>query len=208
MSAIIMAQNGMLVAVRAKEATPGLLSIEGLTAGTAGVLITSFSQSDNVAHQVTQTIGGPEYIFVFGDMLQDLSIGIVMYPKGCAGSVDSALAAWKFYSDKRLRPGSVQIVNLTFAGLTLRGLVVGLRTDADASTGTQVIRGTLILKGWAVTETSPSSRRGGSGSSAAPASGGTAPSPGPISHGTGGRAPPSGGFGGSAQPAPAGPVQA
>ena len=153
MSAIIRAQNGYLIAIRAKEGvTPGVITVDGLSSQTTGVLFTSFSQTDSVAHQVSQTIGGPEYIFVFGDMLQDLSIGLVMYPRGCESNANSVLAAWKFYAEKRLRPGAVPIVNLTFAGINLRGLVVGFRANADTSGGAQVVHGNLILKGWAVTE--------------------------------------------------------
>lgn len=160
MSVIILPsdQAGVLITIRSTKPTPGLLTIEGLTGEAASVLVTSINLTARVAQQSLPTIGGPEYIYVFGDMLQDISVGLVVYAKPCPGQPggSSFMTAWRFYSQNRLTPGKVDTVTLNFGGLSLRGLVIGFQVSAEAEAGSAVIRGTLLLKGWAPTENQPS----------------------------------------------------
>lgn len=157
-AAVLVPMNGNLVAVRtAKGAVvvPGVVTVAGLNDKTssAEVLVVGYRSNAEVAQQTVQSIGGPEYIFVFGDKLGDISIGIIMYPGSCGTDGNSAqfntyLKAWQFYTKNRMQPTKTTPVSLSFAGVSFSGLVTGFQSDADANQGYSVIHGNLMLKGW------------------------------------------------------------
>jgi hypothetical protein len=170
---IIVPRQGTLVAVRSEKATPGFLTVEGLKDTSQDILLTSFTQKAQVAHQVVQTIGGPEYLYVFGDMLQDLQVGVVVYAKSCEGSTAASyLKSWEYYTKNRLQPGKVQRLSISFAGVNLQGLLVGFSTQASVGGGFSVIQGTLSLRGWHVTASNGSNGASGTAPSSAGGGGG------------------------------------
>lgn len=183
-TAILIPQNGTLVAISlagtdGQGAIPALITVQGLkeTGSSAELLVTSFEHSAEVAQRVVPTIGGPEYLYVFGDKLHEIGIGVVMYPGKCgdAGKEKSNgySAAWKFYQDYRISPKQVRVVSVTFGSTQISGLVVGFKVTASASQGFAVIEGLLQLKGWV----SPENQSNSGAAGAAPASSAT-PSPG------------------------------
>lgn len=152
MTAILKPDNGRLVVVKSPVgATPAVLKIPGLSDGTisSGVIITSFNMTASVAHQITPTVGGPEYVYVFGDSLGQATIGIVAYPNTCDGDNTGSFAkAWEYYMSNRMTPRQVKTLSLTFCGVTIKGLLVSFANELNNQNGFAVIRGTLTLRAW------------------------------------------------------------
>jgi hypothetical protein len=153
MTAILKPDNGRLVIVRSPEgATPAVLKIPGLNDGTtsAGVIITSFTLSASVAHQITPTVGGPEYVYVFGDSLGQATIGLVTYPNTCDDEDNSGsfAKAWQYYMSNRMTPRQVKTLSLSFCGITIKGLLISFVNELNNQNGFAVIRGTMTLRAW------------------------------------------------------------
>jgi hypothetical protein len=161
MTAIFKPDNGRLVAVKSPQgASPAVLKIPGLNGGStsANVIITSFSMTASVSHQITPTVGGPEYIYVFGDAIGEATIGIVVYPQTCENDENSSnfLQAWKYYMDNRLTPKKVKSISMTFCGVTIKGLLVAFNNELNNQNGFAVIRGQMSLRAWVDPTTMPS----------------------------------------------------
>lgn len=151
MSAIFKSAPGVLVAVRSQGAnapSAGLLTIEGLQTGAQGVIITQFDSSERAAVQKQQSIGGPAYLYSFGQELSSMSCTLVAYPASCDGSSNGVTAGWSFYLQKRVAPNRVTPIRLTFGGITLYAFVIGMRTTVSAQQGMPVIGLTLEMVGW------------------------------------------------------------
>jgi hypothetical protein len=204
--AILVPRNGVLIAVPQPAnadgtVAPGLITIAGLKGGgvQTDILVTSFETEAAVAHQVTPSIGGPQYLFVFGDKLVDIAVGIVMYPGKCASGSATAqaqgyLQAWQFYNSNRIQTNApVAPVAISYCGVNIVGLVVGFKSAAAAPSdaASSLIRGTLMLKGWVPPENLPGSTSGsgggsGSGSSSGNGNSGANGNGTPINSGFGG----------------------
>lgn len=151
MAYIFYPYDGHVVVSRSPTTVPAVLSVAD--AYLSGILITEFHQSGDVAHQVVQTVGGPEYAFVFGDVLQELSLSFITFAARCSGgsqvSRSSGYATLlNFYNQKRATPKKLELITLTFLGVTIKGFLVGFEVSADVSNGSTVIRGSITLRGW------------------------------------------------------------
>ena len=172
-AALFASDTGVLLVVKPPEGStlrPGILTVEGLKGQTsvANVVITSFSMQAAVAMQSTPTIGGPEYVCGFGDRMNDISVGIVVYPRGCTEQANGFLDAWKYYYENRVQPTKTKPVKLTFCGLTIKGLIREFGTVSEASQGTAVIQAKLRLMGWVDKTTLNSNTASASTSSSTP----------------------------------------
>lgn len=153
MSAIFTTAPGTLVAIQTSNApTAALIKVQGVSE-VQNIIVTSLRVQAQTAYQVSSTIGGPQYLFPFGDRLQEISLGLLVVPLACQDSSDGQVSAfsrlWKFYYDKRISPSKIQAVKITFAGQTISGLVTSLQASAEPQEGVPLIQCQITLLGWA-----------------------------------------------------------
>ena len=153
MSAIFTTAPGTLIAIRTQDTpTAALIKVAGLS-DTQNIIVTSLSVKAETAYQVSSTIGGPQYLFPFGDKLQEIAVGALVIPLSCPKETDGQTSAfsklWKFYYEKRISPDKIQAVKITFAGQTISGLVTAINADAAPQDGVPIVQCTIRMLGWA-----------------------------------------------------------
>jgi hypothetical protein len=155
MSAIFTTAPGTLVAIQTADApTAALIKVAGLS-DTQNIIITSLNVRAETAYQVASTIGGPQYLFPFGDKLQEIQVGALVVPLPCPKDATSNNQTsafnklWKFYYEKRISPDKIQSVKITFAGQTISGLVTAIQANAAPQDGVPIVQCTISMLGWA-----------------------------------------------------------
>lgn len=144
-------QPGTLAAALMADApTAGLLKVEGLPGAAEQILLLSMEIEAATAFQIATTIGGPQYMYPFGDKLQNISIGLMVVAQTCKSKdQESAFGKiWKFYYSNRITPEKLQKVKITYANQTIVGLVTSLKTTAQPENGVPIIHCALSLLGW------------------------------------------------------------
>lgn len=157
MAAVFQSVPGTLVVLRRNtaeddEPVSGIVMLEGLNdQDLHDVIIVSMDYSEEVMAKVTATIGGPEYLFVFGDRLSGITVNALLFTGlGCDGpSQNGVMTLLRYYRENRLQVGRAAPIRIVYASAVIRGFLMGLktRTVVDAS-GLQATTATMQLIGW------------------------------------------------------------
>ena len=151
---------GTIVVVRGQggEETPkqGIIQVEGESGQlteTEDIIIVAASMQQQVAYKTAPTIGGPEYLFVFGDRLSPLTINAILFQdsmcsEGAGSESNGVMSALKFYAKNRLTPGNAPLITVAYSGATFQGFLVGVSIDSQNQNGNQTHSASLQLIGW------------------------------------------------------------
>lgn len=164
MAGIFGTAAGTLIPIRAPQGDgpqQALLTIEGLEGASQDIIITNFRKTSGTNVRMTPTIGGPYYLFSFGQKLTEMQMSIISFPNSCDGETQSYQKLLKFYQDTRISPENAKPIRITYAGITHWAFILGLSDEANASQGFPVIQATLRMAGW-VDEATVQSSGGGS----------------------------------------------
>ena len=109
-----------------------------------GVIITSLNLGQRTNTQFQQSLENIIYVYSFGDLMGDLQISGIAFPRRCVDDKNGIQELMKFYKENRVSR-AVNHVQITFANEVIRGFLVGLSMNTlDVSSGAHNF--TLLLK--------------------------------------------------------------
>lgn len=147
MSAVMKSASGTLVVIRSSEgAGQAVISLPGFPPKAA--IYTSFGMSDRAAYQVSPTIGGPNYIYSFGQELSEITISLVTYSRSCDNSSGGLSSIIAYYQANRFSSKKPSPLSITLEGKTIKAFLVGMTSQVSAETGLALGRAQLQLLGW------------------------------------------------------------
>lgn len=160
----------------------GILRIEGegdqqLNAA-YHVIVHNFSVRNSVAFRSTPTIGGPNYIFAFGDNVASLSVSVTMFQGyGCLSEgqeqdLNGILSSFQFYANNRIMPTVAPLVKIVYGGVNITGFLVGFSPASQGGGQRLVHQAVFELIGWVDEPWFGRSQGQGSGASSADSGGG------------------------------------
>lgn len=157
MSAIFTTAPGTIVVAKsdaAQDPRPALLSIDGIGGRiSAGVIASGINLQASVHSSLTPTVGGPSYLYVFGDAMMMVTVHLTVFEwLGCSGSGsdNSGIAkTLKYYETNKIRSDRVSPVGLTYAGVKLNGLIKSIQMGTTIQhKGLQTSQAAMTMLGW------------------------------------------------------------
>lgn len=157
MSAIFTTAPGTILVAKSdasQDPRPALLSIDGIGGRiSAGVVASGINLQASVHSSLTPTVGGPSYLYVFGDAMMMITVHLTVFEWiGCngSGSDSSGIAkTLKYYEKNKIRPDKVNPVGLTYAGVKLNGLIKSVQMGTTIKhKGLQTSQAVLTMLGW------------------------------------------------------------
>lgn len=159
------AKPGTIVVVRGvggeDQPAQAIVQVEGQDGSLIAnqdIIITRASFDQQVAFSTRPTIGGPEYLYVFGDKLSRITVSCILFQEGVclpgdeegssANQTNGVLSLMRFYARNRLTPGEAPIVTLAYNGVTIQGFLIQSAIESQSTRGRQAHGGRLTLLGW------------------------------------------------------------
>lgn len=144
-TAIFSTKEGTLLHAKSPEAQTALISVQGVT---QPAILTSFNMVDRAAIQTTPSIGGPFYLYSFGQELSTIEASFVGFTRGCNGDEGGLSSLIAFYEKNKVDPTSIEPVEIVLAGTTIHAFVVGMSVSGNAGNASSVFTVTFSMLGW------------------------------------------------------------
>ena len=128
------------------SASQALIEIEGVT---KPALIVGFAMGDRAAIQVSPSIGGPYYLYSFGQELTNISASFIGFRKSCGTTQSNGLNSLiAFYDRSRVSPDRMEPITMVFSGVTIHAFVVSLSVQGSSGSTKGVFNVTVEMLGW------------------------------------------------------------
>ncbi len=100
-----------------------------------GALVTQLNYGQRTNTQFQQSLDNTIYVYSFGDLMGDLTLSGLVFPRSCDGSGNGIDQMQKYYSKNRVSK-KVETMQVTFASHVIKGYLVGLNmATVDVSSG-------------------------------------------------------------------------
>jgi len=158
---------GTILAVRAGgDAATGLVTVDGLSNSVEDVIITGITTQDEVAAKFTPTIGGPEYLYVFGDSLTKITVSLILFSgtgclQGSTSTLDGLQSMRAFYKNNRLSVDNIKLTKIGYGKSVINGFLQQMQIQSQINAGgVQFNSCQISLLGWIESGTIDESRVG------------------------------------------------
>ena len=109
-----------------------------------GALITKLNYGQRTNSQFQQSLDNTIYVYSFGDMMGDLTLAGLAFPRSCEGNDNGVNRILSYYEENRVSK-NVSTLQVTFASHVIKGYLVGINLSTlDPSSGLHNF--TLLLK--------------------------------------------------------------
>ncbi len=150
MTDFFVAKAGTVIKLASSDkVAEAVVSIDSLNGSGKSVIITSIAMDSQTSVQFSPTIGGPEYLYVFGERLSDTQVTFALYSNaGCDEGGDHGVTDFlNYYDNNKVTADKATPITIAYLGQTIKGFLIGCRVSTQTgSDGLPISTGTLTLK--------------------------------------------------------------
>ena len=127
MSEILACRRGLVVSMEGCNGIPGKIEIDGFEPMAAIIDAPSLSQSVNVQFQ--QSLGGPVYVYVFGDNMGNVTISGTCFAGLCTDEAQNGIKEVIDYYEQSRASQNPDMITVTYGAISVSGFLTKMELN-------------------------------------------------------------------------------
>jgi hypothetical protein len=129
MADVFSSREGYVAVVPGQQVVPGRIKIGGFSPRAAMISGVEYDQKTN--QQFQHTLDGSVYIYVFGDLMGNVTIEGRAFPLRCGNTTSGLAEVFKFYAQKRASKNS-DLIQVSIGEEPISGFLTAIRVRSQS----------------------------------------------------------------------------